>query len=103
MKDNPHNTPAHVLVKTFAELRDLLDLYGAATTIQWERPPTNGDRNGGGSKGTHSDSTFSTVSDPARMEVRRAVVNVDKRIQRLHDEIAGLAGALDSAVKRWQG
>jgi hypothetical protein len=103
MKDNPHNTPAHVLVKTFAELRDLLDVYGAATSIQWERPPSKGERNRGGSKGTHSDATFNTVSDPARMEVRRAVVNVEKRVQRLHDEIAGLTRALDTAVKRWQG
>jgi hypothetical protein len=103
MKENPHNTPAHVLVKTFAELRDLLDLYSAAQSIQWERPPTNGDRNGGGSKGTHSDPTFGTVSDPARMEVRRAVANVEKRVQRLHDEVAGLTNALRSGIQKWEG
>ena len=96
---NEHNSPAHLLVKTFAEIRDLLDLYSAAGTIQWERPP--GSSGSGGS--THSDQTWATVSDPTRMEVRRAVTNVDKRIQKIHDEVAGLTGALDKAITKWQG
>ena len=101
MTKNTENTPANVLVKTLAEMYEMVRLYQVAVSIQYDRKQS-GSSEGGGSKGTVSDPTGSmAVQNHGNRSVRASVVAVDAEVQRLHDQVMRLSNMLGDAIDRW--
>lgn len=95
------NSPAHVLLKTYVELQELLSLYAVGVSIQHERPQ-KGSSGGGRQKGTHSDPTASqAMMDSSARSVRSAVRQVDLNVESLHDKVMALKRQLETAIDRW--
>lgn len=100
-KKPQENTPAALMVKTLAEMYEMVRLYGVATSIQYDRKQAGGS-SGPGSKGTHSDPTGGmALGTQSHKSVRNSVVTADKEIQRLHDQVVRLSNMLGDAIDRW--
>ena len=95
------NSPAGVLVKTLAEMHEMVRLYQVGVSIQYARKQRGG-TGGGGSKGTHSDPTGAMASaNFGHKSVRNAVVLVDEEIERLYSQVMRLQNILGDAIDRW--
>ena len=91
------NTPAAVLIKTAAELNEMIRLYQVAVSIQYERK-----KKGSSGPGTHSDPTASmATSVSGHKSVRNAVVLVDGEVERLYNQVQRLSNLLGDAIDRW--
>lgn len=100
MSKPQENSPAHVLLKTYVELQELLSLYAVGVSIQHERPQRGG--SGGRQKGTHSDPTASqAMMDVSSKSVRSAVRQVELNVESLHDKVMALKRQLETAIDRW--
>lgn len=94
------NTPEALVVKTLAEMHELVRLYRVAVSIQYDRKQRGS--SGPGQKGTHSDPTGDmATSNAGHKSVRHSVATADKEIQRLHDQVMRLSNMLGDAIDRW--
>jgi hypothetical protein len=101
MSKPQENTPAAVLVKTLAEMHELVRLYQVAVSIQYDRKQRGGS-SGPGQKGTHSDPTGGMATgNQGHKSVRNSVVLVDGEVERLHNQVVRLSNVLGDAIDRW--